>query len=90
MKYFLVYLLIINLIAFFMMGVDKGRAVRAQRRIPEKTLFGAAALGGGIGGLLGMYAFRHKTLHRSFTLGFPAIILMEYGLILFGYLRYIR
>lgn len=90
MNYLLVYLLIINLIAFFMMGVDKRRAVRAQRRIPEKTLFGAALLGGGAGGILGMYAFRHKTRHRSFTLGFPAIFLLEYGLMLFGYLRYIQ
>ncbi len=76
----LVYLMVINLIAFALMGIDKWKSKRNKWRIPEKTLFLFPCLGGGIGGLLGMYHFRHKTRHWYFKYGFFALLIIEYGL----------
>ncbi len=70
------YFLFINMLSFFLMGEDKRRARRGRYRIAEKRLFLAATLGGAFGGTLGMYAFRHKTRHRKFRLGFPLLALL--------------
>ena len=72
-----IYLLVINLVLFAMMGIDKYKARKGLWRIPEKTLFVTAILGGSIGGILGMKLFRHKTLHNSFRFGFPAILIAQ-------------
>lgn len=77
MKYFLIYLLIVNAIAFTLMFIDKQKAKKKKWRIPEATLMGFAALGGSIGALMGMYTFRHKTLHKKFTIGIPAILILQ-------------
>ena len=77
MKYLLIYLLIVNAIAFLLMLIDKQKARKKKWRIPETTLMGFAALGGSIGALMGMYTFRHKTLHKKFTLGIPAILIFQ-------------
>ena len=82
MNIFLVYLLAINAVMFCMMGWDKRQARREGRRIPEKRLFLFAALGGSIGGILGMYTFRHKTRHWYFKWGFPAILVLQLALAL--------
>lgn len=71
------YLLLMNLLLFSFMGSDKRRARRRERRIPEKTLFTLAALGGAAGGIIGMLVFRHKTKHISFILGFPALAVLN-------------
>ena len=76
-KILLLYLLIINAAGFILMLVDKFKAKKNLWRIPEKTLFLVAALGGSIGSLLGMYTFRHKTQHLSFTLGMPLILAVQ-------------
>ena len=73
MKYFLLYLLLINAIAFLLMLADKRKARKNRWRIPERTLIGSAVLGGSIGAFLGMHLFRHKTRHPKFALGIPAI-----------------
>lgn len=73
----LLYLLVINLFGFMLMGVDKHKARKQVWRIPESTLFSVAAIGGGIGSLIGMYTFRHKTQHKSFVIGMPLIILVH-------------
>lgn len=75
------YLLVINLEGFALMGIDKSRARRGRRRIAEATLFIVAALGGSLGVLCGMYAFRHKTLHTSFTVGIPLLLFLQAVLI---------
>lgn len=80
MKYILLYLLIINAIAFFLMLADKRKARKNLWRIPEATLMMSAALGGSIGALAGMYTFRHKTKHLKFTLGVPAILIVQIAL----------
>lgn len=73
----LVYLLLINALAFVLMLADKRKAQKKKWRIPEATLMTAAALGGSLGALLGMYAFRHKTRHRKFTLGVPLLLAVQ-------------
>lgn len=77
LKTILIYLLIINLIGFCMMWSDKRRAKWGKWRIPEQTLFVVTALGGGIGTIAGMYTFRHKTKKIKFTVGLPAILILE-------------
>lgn len=73
----LLWLLAWTILSFALMGIDKALARAERRRIPEKTLFLSAILGGSVGALLGMYLFRHKTLHRSFRLGMPAILILQ-------------
>lgn len=77
MKIGLVYLLLANLVGFVLMGVDKHKAKKKQWRIPEKTLFLSAILGGSIGALYGMHLFHHKTKHKSFVFGMPAILVVQ-------------
>ena len=77
MKLFLIYLAVVNLAAFALMGVDKLRAKRGAWRIPERTLFLPAILGGSPGAILGMQVFRHKTRHRQFAVGIPLILLVQ-------------
>ena len=78
--YLLYYLAVMNLLLFVLMGADKAKAKRGARRFPEATLFFLAVVGGSLGGLLGMAAFRHKTLHKSFRIGFPMILLCQLAL----------
>ena len=77
MKYFLLYLLLINALGFLLMLIDKWKAKHNRWRIPEATLMGVAAIGGSIGSLVGMYTFRHKTKHIKFTLGIPLILAVQ-------------
>ena len=72
-----IYLLAVNLWAFLLMGIDKRRAKKDLWRVKEKTLFLPVLLGGGLGGILGMRTFRHKTKHWYFRYGFPAILILE-------------
>lgn len=65
------YLIIMNIAGFAVMGIDKRKAVKRAFRIPEKTLLLTAFLGGGIGAMLGMFAFRHKTRHMKFVILLP-------------------
>lgn len=76
------YLLIANLLGLILMGVDKRKAKKGRWRIPEAMLFLVAALGGSLGIILGMYLFRHKTKHRSFTIGMPMILIVQIAILL--------
>ena len=89
-----IWLLLINLVTFFVYGADKLKAKGKEkresvRRVPEKTLFLLAAVGGSVGALLGMRVWRHKTQHKRFLFGIPAIliaqILIAAGLLLYIY-----
>jgi len=73
----LFYFLLLNITGFFLMGIDKRKARKNQWRIPEKTLFLIAILGGSLGSILGMHVFRHKTKHASFIIGMPCILLVH-------------
>ena len=83
MKYILAYLLIVNAAAFLLMLIDKVKAKKNRWRIKESTLMLWAAIGGSIGALAGMYTFRHKTLHRKFTIGIPAILAAQIAAVVF-------
>ncbi|MCR5800121.1 MAG: DUF1294 domain-containing protein [Lachnospiraceae bacterium] len=72
-----IYLAIINLIGFVVMGIDKNRAKKRAFRIPEATLFTMAIIGGSIGTILGMHIFRHKTRHWYFLYGMPVILILQ-------------
>ncbi|MBQ7882653.1 MAG: DUF1294 domain-containing protein [Treponema sp.] len=76
-KNIIIYLLSINIIGFLAMWLDKRKAQKGKWRIQEKTLFLITALGGGIGTISGMYTFRHKTKKLAFTVGLPAILILE-------------
>ena len=78
-----IYLFMINLIGFAMMGIDKKRAIQSAWRISEASLFCAAILGGALGCTLGMHHFRHKTRHWYFRYGLPAIFVAQVFLIRF-------
>lgn len=87
MKQIIIYLAIVNLAAFIMTGTDKYKARRKKWRISEKSFFILGLLGGGIGVLLGMSAFHHKTKHLKFTLGIPAVVFIN--IIIFIYILYV-
>ncbi|WP_018753684.1 DUF1294 domain-containing protein [Paenibacillus sanguinis] len=80
----LVWFLFINSVAYLVMSDDKKRARQRRDRVPEKTLFLLAALGGALGVLLAMNAKRHKTKHMSFRIGIPLLLLLN--AVLYGYL----
>ena len=73
----IIYLIAINLITFFIMWLDKRKAKKGRWRIPENTLLLFVLLGGGIGGIAGMYVFHHKTNKAKFVIGFPVILICE-------------
>jgi uncharacterized membrane protein YsdA (DUF1294 family) len=87
MKWILIYALAVNIVAFAAMGMDKGRAVRGAWRIPEKTLFFLAIIGGSVGAIFGMQVFRHKTRHPSFVIGMPTILVIQLCLMLYALCR---
>lgn len=79
-NYFVIYLIIINLITFIFFWNDKRRSKKEAWRIPEKTLIGLCMIGGAIGGILGMRVFHHKTKHFLFAWGIPIILILQIGL----------
>ncbi len=76
------YILVLNLIGFAIMGIDKRKAVKGAFRIPEATLFVVALIGGSIGSIGGMYTFRHKTRKWYFVYGMPAILFAQLVLLI--------
>ncbi len=77
MKYIAIYLILINALSLLLMLIDKFKAKKKLWRIPEKVLLGVCAIGGSIGGLLGMKLFRHKTLHPQFSIGIPVMLALQ-------------
>ena len=80
MSYLAYYLLAINAVAFIMYGIDKYKAKEAKWRISEATLLLLAVLGGSIGAWMGMKVWHHKTMHKKFKYGIPAILLIQIAL----------
>lgn len=73
----LVIIGVMSLAAFAAFGLDKYKAKAGKWRIPERTLFLLALLGGGIGAFLGMKVFHHKTMHKQFVIGIPVIMVIQ-------------
>ena len=80
MKWLLIWVLALSMLDFVLMGVDKRKAKKHRWRVPEKTFFLIALVGGSPGAILGMYAFRHKTRHWYFKWGLPAILIAQLAL----------
>ena len=83
LKYIILYIFLINLIGFAAMAIDKYKAQKGYWRIPEGTLIIITILGGGIGTILGMYKFRHKTKKLKFTVGLPTILISEIAILIY-------
>ncbi|MCH5255673.1 MAG: DUF1294 domain-containing protein [Lachnospiraceae bacterium] len=81
-SYIVTYLIIINLVGFALMGIDKYKAKKRAWRIPESTLFVVALIGGSLGTTIAMHLFRHKTRHWYFLYGMPAILLIQLAVII--------
>lgn len=86
-KIVIIYLITINILGFFAMGIDKYKAKKGSWRISESTLFMLCILGGGIGTIAGMKIFHHKTKKKAFSIGMPLILIME--ILIFTYFRFI-
>lgn len=87
LTYITIYLLVLNIIGFLIMGIDKRRAKKRMWRIPEKTFFIVSLLGGSIGTWAGMYTFRHKTKHWYFVIGMPLILVLQIGIVGYWFCR---
>lgn len=81
LQIFLIYLIVTNVATFLMFGIDKLKAKHSKRRIREAALLGLAVLGGSIGAWLGMKVWHHKTLHKKFRYGMPAILIIQLAII---------
>jgi uncharacterized membrane protein YsdA (DUF1294 family) len=83
MQLILIYLLAINVFAFFLYGIDKWKAKRSKWRIPEMTLLSIAAIRGSVGAWIGMKVWHHKTMHKKFKYGIPLILFAQIAIVLF-------
>ena len=83
------YLVIINLFTFLLYGIDKWKAKRARWRIPESVLLGLAAIGGSAGAWLGMRTWHHKTQHKKFRYGVPAILVAQVAVLVWLFVKYL-
>ena len=77
----LIYLIAINVVTFFLYGIDKWKAKRSKWRISEATLLGLAVIGGSIGAWLGMKVWHHKTMHKKFKYGLPLILIVQIAIV---------
>ena len=77
----LIYLIAINVVTFFLYGMDKWKAKRSKWRISEATLLGLAVIGGSIGAWLGMKVWHHKTMHKKFKYGLPLIVIVQIAIV---------
>ncbi len=82
-KLFWIYILVINVVTFFIYGLDKLKAKKSLWRVRESSLLLLAALGGSVGAYLGMKVWHHKTLHKKFKYGVPALLLLHLVLLLY-------
>lgn len=83
----LIYFLIISFYSIMLTCSDKHLAVKGSRRVPEKKLFGAALLGGALAMYITMRTIRHKTLHKRFMIGLPAIIILQTAAVVFAVIK---
>ncbi|MGN0221980.1 MAG: DUF1294 domain-containing protein [Prevotella sp.] len=86
-QYSLLYMLAINVVTFFLYGIDKYKAKKGKWRISEATLLTLAAIGGSIGAWMGMRFWHHKTMHKKFKYGVPVIFILQVVLLIFLHTR---
>lgn len=83
MKILFLYLFIINVIAFFIVGIDKRKSIMKKYRIPERTIFLFSLFGGSFGTLIGMFIFHHKTKKMKFLIGIPFLFVLNILIIVY-------
>lgn len=83
----LIYLAVITVVTFLVYGIDKWKAQHKRWRIPESVLLGLAAIGGSVGAWLGMKVWRHKTQHKKFQYGVPAILAAQVAVVVWRLLK---
>ena len=83
----IIYLIAINVVTFFLYGIDKWKARRSKWRIPEATILGLAVIGGSLGAWLGMRMWHHKTMHKKFQFGIPLILIIQLAIVIWLYSR---
>lgn len=88
MKFLIPYLILVNAAAFLLMLIDKVKAKKKMWRIPERVLLGVSAIGGSLGGFVGMQVFRHKTKHPQFAIGIPVMLAVHIVLLVFLYIKF--
>ena len=88
-KIIVFYLVFINVLTFLLYGIDKWKAKRSRWRIPESVLLGLAAVGGSVGAWLGMRVWHHKTQHKKFRYGVPAILVAQIVLLVWVVVNYL-
>ena len=77
MKYIVTYIVIVNIAAFCLFGIDKSAAIKQKQRIPNRVLLLSAVIGGSLGALAGMYMFRHKTKKWYYTVTVPVLLIIQ-------------
>ncbi|MFD1039590.1 DUF1294 domain-containing protein [Virgibacillus byunsanensis] len=77
------YLIGVNIVSLILMGIDKRKAKKQQYRIPERTFWMLAIIGGSFGSFLGMRLYHHKTKHRSFMVGMPVLMILHFIIFLY-------
>ena len=82
-QYSMYYLFAINIVSFFLYGIDKYKAKKNKWRISEATLLMIAVIGGSIGAWVGMRLWHHKTMHKKFKYGIPIIIILQVCLVVY-------
>ena len=82
-QYSMYYLFAINIVSFFLYGIDKYKAKKNKWRISEATLLMIAVIGGSIGAWVGMRIWHHKTMHKKFKYGIPIIIILQISLVVY-------
>lgn len=82
-QYSMYYLFAINIVSFFLYGIDKYKAKKNKWRISEATLLMIAVIGGSIGAWVGMRLWHHKTMHKKFKYGIPVIMIMQVCLVVY-------
>ncbi|WP_308007173.1 DUF1294 domain-containing protein [uncultured Prevotella sp.] len=82
-QYSMYYLLVINIVSFFLYCIDKYKAKKGRWRISEATLLMMAVIGGSIGAWAGMRLWHHKTMHKKFKYGIPIIIILQVCLVVY-------
>lgn len=85
MEVLIIYGTLVNVIAFLLYGIDKWKARKGLRRIPERVLLEIAVIGGSVGAYVGMQLFRHKTRKVKFSVGVPIIFFIQIGILLYIY-----
>jgi len=86
----IIYLAIVNMVAFMAYGIDKWKAKHSRWRTPEAVLLTMAAIGGSVGAWLGMKAWHHKTLHNQFRIGVPLMLLAQIAIAVFVVVKVIE